>query len=499
MRARILVVAALAVAGSCVDRGAGPTRKQIDPAYIAENLLSAPPQGLTNELDADLGGKVIYLGNIVDKSTIAPGDKIEIRHYWQVVAEPGPEWRVFSHVRGDGNTADFMNVDDTDMRFGHGPATWKPGEIIQDVQNFTLKPDWRSKVATVIVGMFPRGKHGINDRMPVRSGKTIDSAVVAVELVVDLAKAPPPPGTIVVRKAQSPIVIDGVAQDPAWGFATVSTEFPTAEGSGDPPGATTGKLTWDDAHLYLFVTATDRDAFSQYTKPDDTLWKNDVVEVFVDADSDRRGYIELQVNPNNTQLDLWWPTTRGGASDLAWSAGMQSAVKVRGTATDRSDTDQGWDVELAIPWAAVKGGNPAMAVRIPPQPGDRIRMNVVRADYARDAKNPTVASWNRITYGDFHALDRMLTVVFADAAGQTQPPSEAPGSGPGSGSGPGTGSGSGPGIGTGSGSGPGTGSGSGPGSGSGAKAPAKSPPIPKRPPPTPAPSPAPSPGSAAPR
>jgi hypothetical protein len=238
----------------------------------------------------------------------------------------------------------------------------------------------------------------------------------------------------VVKKAQSPITIDGVAQDPAWAFAAVSAEFPTAEGSGDPPGATTGKLTWDDANLYLFVTVTDPDAFSEYTKDDDNLWKNDVVEVFIDADSDRRGYVELQVNPNNTKLDIWWATTRGGPQDLAWSSGMTSAVKVRGTATDRGDTDQGWDVELQIPWAAVKGNNPAMAVRLPPAPGDRMRINVVRADYAKGGKNPTVASWNRITYADFHALDRMLTVVFADATGATKPPAEATGSGSGSGS-----------------------------------------------------------------
>jgi hypothetical protein len=48
-------------------------------------------------------------------------------------------------------------------------------------------------------------------------------------------------------------------------------------------------------------------------------------------------------------------------------------------------------------------------------------MNIVRVDLKTGDKNPTVSSWNRITYADFHALDRMLTVVFADAKGSILP------------------------------------------------------------------------------
>ena len=37
---------------------------------------------------------------------------------------------------------------------------------------------------------------------------------------------------------------------------------------------------------------------------------------------------------------------------------MITAVKLRGT-TEPGDTDIGWDVEIAIPWAAVKGRDDA--------------------------------------------------------------------------------------------------------------------------------------------
>ena len=62
-------------------------------------------------------------------------------------------------------------------------------------------------------------------------------------------------------------------------------------------------MTWDEQNLYVFVQADDPDVSSKYTKNDDEIWKNDVIEIFIDADSNRHGYVELQVNPNNATFD----------------------------------------------------------------------------------------------------------------------------------------------------------------------------------------------------
>ena len=67
------------------------------------------------------------------------------------------------------------------------------------------------------------------------------------------------------------------------------------------------RLLWDDQHLYVFVQITDSDVFSSYKQHDDPIWKADCVELFIDADGTRRGYVELQVNPNNAQFDAWFP------------------------------------------------------------------------------------------------------------------------------------------------------------------------------------------------
>ena len=66
-----------------------------------------------------------------------------------------------------------------------------------------------------------------------------------------------------------------------------------------------------------------------------------------------------------------------------------------------------------------------MAVKLPPQPGDVWRFNVVRADYGKDGK-AAAASWNRIRMSEWHSLDRMLTLTFADATGGTKPAAAVP-------------------------------------------------------------------------
>ena len=450
------LVAIVALLG-CVDHGPGPQGKKIDPSYVAGNLLKVVPADI-HRFDVDLGpGKVVYAGNRVDKELVAPGGRVRVTHVWQVVVPPGPGWRVFAFVRGEPNTADFMNLDATDMEIGHPIESWQAGEVIQDVQDITLRPDWKSRTATLYVGLIRVGKHGLGDRMmavvpgATSDGKLVeDDAVVASQLGVDLAKAPPPPGTVYVPHAVAPIVVDGVGVEAGWGVAATSPDFTPAEGSPEPIGRAYAKMTWDEQNLYLFVSVTDSDIVSQYKEHDQPLWKEDAVELFIDADGNRRGYVELQVNPNNATFDSWFATTRAQPGDEKWDSGMQTAVKLRGT-TEPGDTDQGWDVEIAIPWQAVKGRDENMNVRLPPRVGDRWRLNVVRVDAktgGQGAANGGASSWNRITMQDFHALDRMLTVVFADRNGSiiptaTQEPEPAAGSATGSGSGAGTGSGSG--------------------------------------------------------
>jgi hypothetical protein len=428
----------------CVDRGPGPQPKKIDPKLVAANLVAAVPQDLAH-LDVALGApvvSVIYAGNTTP-AALVPGGPSRITHVWKVQMPPGPGWRVFAQLRGDAGTADFMNLDATDMELGHPVESWKAGEVILDPLDFTLRPDWKSKTATLQVGLIHVGGHGIGDRMAATGPNTLDNAVLAKTLPVDLTKAPPPPGTVYIPHATGPIAIDGIAAEAGWGLAVPSQEFATAEGSQDPIGSARAKVSWDEDNLYIYVTIVDTDIVSRYTKHDEPLYKDDAVEIFIDADGNRRGYVELQVSPANVTFDKWWPQTRSETGDETWESEMKTAVKLRGTVAP-SDLDQGWDVEIAVPWAAVKGRDEAMKINTPPHVGDRWRMNIVRTNQRTGGVNQAeggASSWNRISVGDFHAMDRMMTVVFADRSGSILPVPEVPAA-PGAAVGSGSGSGS---------------------------------------------------------
>ncbi|HUH03208.1 MAG TPA: carbohydrate-binding family 9-like protein [Kofleriaceae bacterium] len=420
MRSVLLGSSALALV-ACVDKGGGDQKKVIDPAYIASHLPTSAP-ALQNQVNADFAGKVIYLGNNVSPPTLSAGGKVTIDHYWQVVEPPGGEWRIFAHVGGN-VPQDWMNIDYTDMRVGYPASKWKAGDIIHDEQKFALSNDWRSPYADILVGMYPKGKHGIGDRMKVTAAdpKAVDEQhrVLAVRIPLAAGEVGKPPVNAVLRTTE-PITIDGKADEAAWKRAPESPDFTFAEGGPTDGQKTSAKLLYDDEHLYVFVQVQDKDVASQYTKNDDPMWKEDVVEIFIDADKSGQGYVELQVNPNNAQFDSWFPQTRAQKFHLEWSAGMKSAVVVHGTLNQRDDEDRGWDVELAIPLAAVKGLDPAMKVTLPPAVGDTWKLNIVRGE--KPAKGNLVASsWNPITYKDFHALDRMLEVTFTDAEGNSKP------------------------------------------------------------------------------
>jgi hypothetical protein len=456
-------VVALCLVVACVDTGAGP-QPRVDMKYARQHLLAAPPQNIV-PFDVTLGGdKVVYLGNTVDRSRLAPGGTVTIKHYWKVLKPIGASWRPFALLRGPQGTADFMNLEASDMQVAYPPAKWKANDIIEDEQTFAVRPDWSSSYAFLYVGLIEVGKHGTLDRMAVAaSDRTEDRAIVAAKLEIDLSRAPPKPGTIHVPRASGPITIDGFAGDQGWSNALTSPEFVTGDGgsNGDPPGKATAKITWDDQYLYFFVSIVDPDIVTPYTNHDDSLWKADVIEIFIDADGNRQGYVELQVNPRNATFDSWFAGPRGSKGDVPWNSEMITKVNLRGTA-EGGDSDQGWDAEIAIPWAAVRGRDDKMAINTPPHIGDRWKLNVNRGDVTTGTKQ-TVSSWNRIPWTDWHALDKMLVAVFADPTGSIVPPADAPpvdnGAPPGVGSGSGVGSGAAPGGGSGVGGGSGAGSG----------------------------------------
>lgn len=395
---------------ACIEK-----EKPVDDAYVKANLLVNEPTPKL-AVNADLGGKVVYLGMDVDKPTARPGDTITMVHYWKVVQAPGEEYRAFTHVKG-ATGKDWINADGTKMRTNHGPERWKAGEIVRDEQTITLKKEWTGP-AVVHVGLYKRGSSNPKDRLVVASGPADgEGGVVAARITVEGKPVEGP--RYLAWKATAAPKLDGKGDDAAWASAPWTPAFVDAQGSPAVGKDTRAKLVWDDQNLYALIEVQDGDVSSQFDKHDDPLWKEDVVELFIDADKNRRGYVELQVNPRNAHFDSFFSGGNRQGADPSFDAKMTSAVVVDGTVNDDKD-DKSWTVEVAIPLVAVKGKDEKNPLVLPPAVGASWKLNFVRVE--KQGKGIAASSWAPITYQDFHAIDRLGEVVFADATGAIPAP-----------------------------------------------------------------------------
>jgi hypothetical protein len=205
------------------------------------------------------------------------------------------------------------------------------------------------------------------------------------------------------------ISIDGRISEAAWSNAPViqlrhtgTTELP------DKP--TTVRCLWDDQYLYVAFHTEDTDIWATMKTPETELWNEEVVEVFIDADSDERGYAELQVNPLGVPVDLWilHDTEREYHQGLMEydCKGFQYAVSVAGTVDNRQDTDEYWETELAIPFADL-----VTAPNIPPKPGDTWRINFYRLERPADPEDLIPLAWSPC-FAWNHTPKRFGTIVF---------------------------------------------------------------------------------------
>ena len=175
----------------------------------------------------------------------------------------------------------------------------------------------------------------------------------------------------------TPPVINGVLDDPVWQQAEVVQLVRNQDGA-TPRFETIARLLWDEAFLYVGFACQDTRIYATLTARDAPLWEEEVVEIFVDDKGDGVSYVEIEVNPLNTLLDLFVlnrpPQPFRPLFD--WdSVGMRHAVSVDGDPRDPHSADRGWQVEMAIPWADF-----ATAPHQPPQVGDVWRINLYRID-----------------------------------------------------------------------------------------------------------------------
>ncbi len=177
--------------------------------------------------------------------------------------------------------------------------------------------------------------------------------------------------------------LSGHIDDPVWDLAPWSADFVDIEGDLKPKPRfrTRAKMLWDETALYIAAEMEEPDVWGTLTERDSVIFQDNDFEVFLDPDGDAKSYFELEVNALNTVWDLYLsvPYRDGGQADNAWCiAGLRTAVGIRGSLNDPSTVDEGWSLEIAIPWAALadRAGMPC-----PPATGDGWRINFSRVQW----------------------------------------------------------------------------------------------------------------------
>ncbi len=240
-----------------------------------------------------------------------------------------------------------------------------------------------------------------------------------------------PPRTYAIYRASGPIAVDGRLDERDWAAAPWTADFVDIRGRDAPTPRfrTRAKMLWDDEALYLAASLEEPDVWGTLTQRDTVVYYDDDFEVFIDPNGTTHNYYEVEVNALETVWDLMLlkPYRDGGPAVDAWDVrGIDAAVHVQGTLNDPSDTDDGWTVEIKLPWSSLEEAAPGGR---PPQAGEQWRLNFSRVDWPLAVKNGTYEKdldttkahpernwvWSPQGAIDMHRPEHWGIVQFADA------------------------------------------------------------------------------------
>jgi len=231
--------------------------------------------------------------------------------------------------------------------------------------------------------------------------------------------------------------IDGRLDERCWQAAPRSPRFIDILTGKPTLYDTRAAVLWDEENLYVGFWVEEPKVKASLTKYGSHIYENNDVEVFI-AGQDT--YYEFEINALNTVYEAFfiWKDAyeKGGYAEApefkrsnpkvrsfngvgfthhprgprlgSWAfqfPGLKTAVHIDGTLNDDSDTDRGWTVELAFPWAGMKWLAKADGRSLPPKDGDVWRIDFSRFNQYKappPAQDSSGWFWSRHGVWDSH-------------------------------------------------------------------------------------------------
>jgi hypothetical protein len=258
---------------------------------------------------------------------------------------------------------------------------------------------------------------------------------------VDLSRLPPVKTWACLRTTEA-MTVDGRLDEPVWQRAQWSEPFGMIHDGSPTPLETRVALLWDNQYLYAAYKVEDPDIRASMTAFNDHVYLNDEdVELFFEGNG---YYYEIGLNALNTSYQIRWTWIErlvreqrfaelealfktpdflyyvardgeniGRHADLNYRLpGCKHAVFIDGTINCPEVKDQGWTVEIALPWSGLKDIAGGRAT--PPRPGDTFRMTAYRCHHDRATRTAKGWTWSVMGNNNIHIPERWNDVVFVD-------------------------------------------------------------------------------------
>ncbi len=211
------------------------------------------------------------------------------------------------------------------------------------------------------------------------------------------------------ERVKTEIKIDGNITEEEWGkIPTIKTFYRSGFLDKKVNSNTVVWIKYDDNYLYIAGRMEDKDVVATVNKPDGPVWNDDVFEIFIKPKFNLSHYYEININPLGFVFDAFYPRTRiQFERSCQFSSGVKVATKIKGTLNNWKDVDEGWEIEVAIPFSAFS------ETTAPPKKGDTWLFSICRYDYSyylpyKGVENTSSAKLRKIDYHLYYDYDWLI-------------------------------------------------------------------------------------------